>query len=180
MSPEQLFGQGQSLSTDYWSFGCLLYELLVGFTPFHGITNVEEIHANILVGITDSLLRPITDQWGRDLIRRLLQHSEESRLGTGAEGIHDIISHRWFLDNAPYIEQLRVGKFPESLDVFWRPDKTNTNVERIMDVYANPQGEVHSSRILDEDHFTADVDSQERSTMTIVENDASVSWTWAF
>ena len=35
MPPEVLTGQGYSMSSDWWSFGCLIYELLVGLPPFY-------------------------------------------------------------------------------------------------------------------------------------------------
>ena len=34
MAPELLKRQGFSQASEYWSFGCLLYEMLVGVPPF--------------------------------------------------------------------------------------------------------------------------------------------------
>ena len=34
MSPEQMYGHGQTLASDYWGLGCLMYELFIGRTPF--------------------------------------------------------------------------------------------------------------------------------------------------
>jgi serine/threonine protein kinase len=34
MSPEMLHGKGFGQSTDWWSFGCLIYEMLTGRPPF--------------------------------------------------------------------------------------------------------------------------------------------------
>ena len=34
LSPELVLSKGHDKSADYWALGCLLYELLVGHTPF--------------------------------------------------------------------------------------------------------------------------------------------------
>lgn len=35
LSPEMLLGKGYDNSCDWWGFGCLLYEMLVGLPPFY-------------------------------------------------------------------------------------------------------------------------------------------------
>ena len=47
MSPERLQGDGHSYEADLWSFGVLLYELLVGYLPF-GIKYEDETNATVL------------------------------------------------------------------------------------------------------------------------------------
>lgn len=34
MPPEMLHGMGVGLSTDWWAFGCVIYEMLTGEPPF--------------------------------------------------------------------------------------------------------------------------------------------------
>lgn len=34
MAPEVLEGKGYDLASEWWAFGCLIYELLVGVPPF--------------------------------------------------------------------------------------------------------------------------------------------------
>jgi tetratricopeptide (TPR) repeat protein/TolB-like protein len=45
MSPEQTRGQSVDARTDIWAFGCVLYEMLTGQTPFAGKTAIDTMAA---------------------------------------------------------------------------------------------------------------------------------------
>src|SRR5262249_16228788 len=47
MSPEQARGKPVDKGTDIWAFGCVLYELLTGKTPFPGETMTDTVAAII-------------------------------------------------------------------------------------------------------------------------------------
>lgn len=51
-----LLGQKYNCSVDWWSFGVLLYEMLIGQSPFHG-SNEEELFQSIR---TDN---PVYPRW---------------------------------------------------------------------------------------------------------------------
>ncbi|KAJ5077649.1 serine/threonine protein kinase [Anaeramoeba ignava] len=98
ISPEILEQKGYVGTVDFWSLGCILYEMLAGFPPFSG-ENDDETLANVL-NFQYTLEYPqydegeevMTDEaW--DLIKKLLCAPEE-RLGRGS--IDEIKNHSFF------------------------------------------------------------------------------------
>ena len=47
LAPETVRGEGQDETSDWWSVGCILFEFLFGYPPFHGDTP-EHVFENIL------------------------------------------------------------------------------------------------------------------------------------
>jgi len=79
--------------TDLWGLGLLLYQFLVGVTPFHGKTS-EEVFSNIL---ERKLKFPqYLDKEAVDLIDRLLDYNIDTRIGV--KDINDIKNHPFFHD----------------------------------------------------------------------------------
>jgi serine/threonine protein kinase len=80
MSPEQACGKDLDARTDIWSFGCVLYESLVGKPAFRGST-VTELLAAIVEREPDwAALPPITPPAVELLLRRCLRKDPASRL----------------------------------------------------------------------------------------------------
>ena len=105
--------QGYTLAVDYWSLGVLIYEMLVGQTPFHDYSP-RAIYRRILYG---SVEFPWSiDPLAKDLIRKLLNRNPNGRLGSSGPGnltlhrIEDIKRHRWF--KGIDWEQMRQRKVP--------------------------------------------------------------------
>lgn len=75
MSPEQIRGQELDARTDIFSFGVVLYELLVGARPFRGMT-AADVMSQILTGDPPEL-----DRLGgvRALVERCLEKDREER-----------------------------------------------------------------------------------------------------
>uniref|UniRef100_A0A8C5EE25 Protein kinase C n=1 Tax=Gouania willdenowi TaxID=441366 RepID=A0A8C5EE25_GOUWI len=78
IAPEILLGQKYNSSVDWWSFGVLLYEMLIGQSPFHG-RDEEELFQSIR---TDN---PTYPSWlskvTKDILIKLFVREPEERLG---------------------------------------------------------------------------------------------------
>nr|XP_055045596.1 protein kinase C theta type isoform X1 [Misgurnus anguillicaudatus]XP_055045597.1 protein kinase C theta type isoform X1 [Misgurnus anguillicaudatus]XP_055045598.1 protein kinase C theta type isoform X1 [Misgurnus anguillicaudatus]XP_055045599.1 protein kinase C theta type isoform X1 [Misgurnus anguillicaudatus] len=91
IAPEILLGQKYGTSVDWWSFGVLLYEMLIGQSPFHG-HDEEELFQSIR---TDD---PCYPRWltkdARDILVKLFVREPERRLGIKG----NIRQHAFFRD----------------------------------------------------------------------------------
>jgi Tol biopolymer transport system component len=85
MSPEQINGQPASKRSDVWAFGCVVFEMLTGRSPFEGRTT-GEILANVLKAEPDWQRLPADTP---DPIRRLLRHTLAKDAGARWRDIGD-------------------------------------------------------------------------------------------
>nr|NIV48033.1 protein kinase [Gammaproteobacteria bacterium] len=79
MSPEQARGRRVDKRTDLWSYGVVLYEMLVGASPFHGETASDSIGAVLHKDIDLSLLPAGTPPMVRHVLARCLERNREKR-----------------------------------------------------------------------------------------------------
>ncbi|CAF4276585.1 unnamed protein product [Rotaria sp. Silwood2] len=101
IAPEVILRQGYGKPVDWWSMGIILYEFLVGITPFTGNTP-DELFANVINGqidwdqLTCDIDENSTDEIicrdAKNLIEQLLEHDPSKRLGT-LGGAYEIRSH---------------------------------------------------------------------------------------
>jgi serine/threonine protein kinase/WD40 repeat protein len=85
MSPEQARGQPVDRRTDIWAFGCLLYEMLSGRSPFDARTTSDAI-AGILTAEPDWTKLPASTPAGvRRLLRRCLEKDPRRRFHDAAD-----------------------------------------------------------------------------------------------
>ena len=90
MSPEQARGKEVDRRTDVWAFGCVLYEMLAGRTPFSAAT-LSDTLAAILTREPDwSWLPPNTAPATLRLLRRCLHKDVAHRLRDIGDAILDI------------------------------------------------------------------------------------------
>ncbi|KAI1396392.1 hypothetical protein F4819DRAFT_504453 [Hypoxylon fuscum] len=101
LAPETIKGARQDETSDWWSVGCILFEFLYGFPPFHA-TAADQVFENILAR---KIMWPdepddISPD-AKDLINKLLSIDPQQRLGANREdkyasGGEEIRSHPWF------------------------------------------------------------------------------------
>ncbi|KAG9044224.1 Serine/threonine kinase [Tulasnella sp. UAMH 9824] len=95
MAPEILLEQKYGRAVDWWAFGVLVYQMILGESPFRG-DDEDEIFDAIL---EDEPLYPIT--MPRDavsLLQKLLTRDPNRRLGSGESDAEEIKKHRFFND----------------------------------------------------------------------------------
>jgi serine/threonine protein kinase len=93
MSPEQARGEPVDKRTDIWAFGCVLYEMLAGRSPFAADT-VSDVIVRILDREPDWARLPTSTS---PLVRRILQRCLEKNV---ARRLHDIADARLDLEDA--------------------------------------------------------------------------------
>ncbi|KAG2203913.1 hypothetical protein INT47_007496 [Mucor saturninus] len=93
MAPEILLEQKYGRAVDWWAFGVLVYEMLLGQSPFRG-EDEDEIFDAIL---EDEILYPVN--MSRDSVsicQRLLTRDPKRRLGSGPSDAAEIKNHPFF------------------------------------------------------------------------------------
>ena len=113
MAPEIFLNKGYGKGVDWWAFGCLLYELLVGITPFYENDPILIFKRILKNDIKFPTNFPIN---AKSLIKHCLEIEENKRYGCLIKGIQDIKGHRFFngLDfNSLSKQKMRVVYIPD-------------------------------------------------------------------
>ena len=100
MAPEQVLSRGHDRGVDYWALGCMMYEMICGYTPFVGGDQME-IYENIVSHEKrDDLVMtaPVFKYNGRarNIIKRLLHPKRTKRLGALKNGSNDVKNHPFY------------------------------------------------------------------------------------
>ena len=93
LAPEVIRGEGAGFASDWWAVGILIYEMLVGQTPFFD-ENENAMYQQICRG--DFFYPEDIDENTQNLINGLLQVDTSQRLGCTASGAEEIKQHPWF------------------------------------------------------------------------------------
>lgn len=101
MAPEVLNGEEYDYKIDIWSLGVIMFELLIGTTPFGG-KNLENLRQNVNKGIVRLRSRIDLSPNCLDFVSKCLQLDPLKRMT-----IDHALNHPFINDNAPkYISDL--------------------------------------------------------------------------
>jgi serine/threonine protein kinase len=93
LAPEVVRGEGSSFCSDWWAFGVLIYEFLVGESPFMDESE-NAMYQKICKG--EVVYPPELDPVTKSLLDGLLRIDASTRLGCTAIGAEEIKAHPWF------------------------------------------------------------------------------------
>ena len=126
LAPEMLKKQGHGKAVDWYLLGVLLYEMLVGITPFFA-NGKENIFHNI--EFEELKIPEFIKEDTASLLRGLLQKDPWKRLGGSIKDAEEIKQHRYFKDvNWDDVYNKRI-----------RPPPVNVFTRNIMHVYQRPR-----------------------------------------
>jgi serine/threonine-protein kinase RIM15 len=102
LAPETVKGVGQDETSDWWSVGCILFEFLFGYPPFHAETP-DAVFENILarkISWPDEGEFDVSSE-AKDLMNRFLCMDPRQRIGANSEDLYasggeEIRAHAWF------------------------------------------------------------------------------------
>jgi len=133
MAPEFIFQTGHDKGADYWAMGCLVFEMVNGFTPFVDRTSpddLSQIFVNVALHNNGDYKLPFTDDSQKNsaeanFINAILQPKSVFRLGVKEKGRSTFMSNKYFKGfdwNALYNKRISPPYKPEIKDQF---DKSN-------------------------------------------------------
>jgi len=100
LAPEMINSSGHDLSVDWWAVGILLYEMLIGVTPFfnrnRNVLMSKIKHSKIVFPDRNTYKIAYSDELV-DLISKLLKKDKTKRLGS-ANDAAEILEHPFFAD----------------------------------------------------------------------------------
>ncbi|CAG9316511.1 unnamed protein product [Blepharisma stoltei] len=140
LAPEIIKSEGHGKAVDWWAFGILVYEMLVGNPPFYD-QNPYKIYKKIVKG--EFVMPELISNNAAELIARLLCINQDERLGSNGSS-EEIKGMKWFRGvdfamvvrkevRAPWIPNLSgpndtssFANYPDDPD-FFRPASVSVN-----------------------------------------------------
>lgn len=95
LAPEIIMSKGHDKGVDYWSFGVLIFEMLVGRSPFYLYGTDQVSLFKRIVMVNYACPGEVNDD-AKDLLKKLLTRRQALRLGSLSGAHHDVREHPWF------------------------------------------------------------------------------------
>lgn len=111
LAPEIILSKGHDKGVDYWAFGVLIYEMLVGRSPFYSYGTDQVSLFKRIVQVKYSFPPGgMVSEPAQDLIQRLIVRRQANRYGCLARGDMDVRDHYWF--KVIDVEKLLIKQIP--------------------------------------------------------------------
>jgi len=95
LAPEIILSKGHDKGVDYWALGVLIYEMLVGRSPFYAYGSDQVSLFKRIVQVKYSFPQGAVHELAQDLITRLIVRRQANRYGCLARGDMDVRDHPW-------------------------------------------------------------------------------------
>lgn len=119
LAPEIIMAKGHDKAVDYWSFGVLVYELLVGNSPFALIRgSVSRMDMFKKIVLVDYTFPYDMNEYAKALISKLLVRRPSERLGNMAAGYLAVKKDQWFAEDVRIDFRQLIQK---KIDAPWKP-----------------------------------------------------------
>ncbi|KAL7547018.1 hypothetical protein ACHAWF_010336 [Thalassiosira exigua] len=141
LAPDIILSKGHDKGVDYWAFGVLIYEVLVGRSPFYsyGTDQVSLFKRIVQVKYSFPPGGAVNDI-AQDLIQRLIVRRQSNRFGCLARADMDIRDHAWF--GVITTEKLLQKKIPAP----WIPQLKDPLDASHFDSYKHMENEAPSNK----------------------------------
>jgi serine/threonine-protein kinase RIM15 len=154
LAPETIDGTGQDRMVDWWAVGCILFEFLYGYPPFHD-ESPEKVFENILarrIDWPDDDGGEVSEE-AKDIMNKLMTLDQTKRLGAG--GADEVKGHPFFNnvcwdtlfeDDTPFVP---APEHPEDTDYFDPRGLTGTLPVFPEEELSEPSTTAHTPEVID-------------------------------
>lgn len=141
LAPEIILSKGHDKGVDYWAYGVLIYEMLVGRSPFYSYGTDQVSLFKRIVQVKYSFPPGgMVHELAQDLIQRLIVRRQANRFGCLARGDMDVRDHYWF--NVIDVDKLLSKQIPAP----WVPRIRDPLDASHFDSYRHVENEPPSNR----------------------------------
>jgi len=95
LAPEIILSKGHDKGVDYWALGVLIYEMLVGRSPFYAYGSDQVSLFKRIVQVKYGFPQGTVIDLAQDLIGHLIVRRQANRFGCLARGDMDVRDHPW-------------------------------------------------------------------------------------
>ncbi|KAL7532264.1 hypothetical protein ACHAXR_004527 [Thalassiosira sp. AJA248-18] len=149
MAPEMLLGKGHALNVDHWALGVLLYEMLVGQTPFIHVGATRMTLFRRICNGKFAFPNPkkhgiVVSESGKSLIRGLLNKNCGERIGSSLTlGDEEITTNSFFQG---LLTEYKSVFLQQKITPPWLPDIDNELDASYFGSHTNIEKEVRSKK----------------------------------